>query len=320
MVQLLLFYLFLAFPVWAGDGVIHPTDSSACARAWAPYLEGFEKYQHLNTDAFTMKQLGPGQHGGKRIVFERSAEWFDSRKSFKRDGADFTQDLRVFPQLLGTKNAHFFGFEQLSDKQMALPDVGELNGAISKFNEGLSADDPLRMPLRFYETPEAFVSSDEYVRRFVDKNELPISRSGRQFMHDISVHSLEGFFLDNRLIETLRGRAKLWLDFMQSVQTPKMSSARKDLLKATHKKVMTSLLRQIDFLGTVTGPEFKVELFPVVAHDPPEFFSKFVTDPELAVRLREFLVAGEKWTPVDATALMQKPLEARRARLESLNR
>jgi hypothetical protein len=94
----------------------------------------------LTTDLFGVTRVTEGSYGGKRIEVFRRLGWHDPHQDLP-DKADLTQDLRLFSELLGAKEAEFFGFEILSHRQARFPDPDELNGAIERFNAGLDPVD-----------------------------------------------------------------------------------------------------------------------------------------------------------------------------------
>lgn len=207
----------------------------------------------LDTDAFEVKGVRAGAHGGNRVVVERKFGWADLRKDFSSTGADYTQDLRLFPELLGKKGARFFGYEILNKKQATLPDIGEINGAIRRFNSGLPENDPRRIEVSFYSTQDSFVSAEQYVRRFADHGQLPMASSGRQSYHDATTHALQGMTVPNSVVTAYRARSKLWLEFADSIKKSESSPDELNALKIADDKAIDALTDQIDKMGMGVG-------------------------------------------------------------------
>jgi hypothetical protein len=221
-------------------------------------VSAFELYNYRTEH---LKGVGflAGQHGGKRIVVQGEIHTFgkrqyiqfhDMKKDFTTGGADGTQDLRVYPKILGEREANFFGYRQIDHKHVTVPDVNELNGAIAKFNQGLSSNDPRRIEISFYWTGEAFVSNREYIERFARYGQLPIARNGRQFYHDISAHGLAGLLTDNAVPTAIRNTSTLWLEFVKHCESLRLSSDELAQLKVVNDQVLKDLSWQIDQIGS----------------------------------------------------------------------
>ncbi|MBK8201569.1 MAG: hypothetical protein IPK68_04370 [Bdellovibrionales bacterium] len=158
------------------------------------------KFQSL---AFDVVDFLPGKHGGRRLIVKRKGPWFDLKNELDEKVGDVVPDLRANIFLLGEKEASFFGFELLDDFTLTVPDVRELNGAISKFDSGLHTEDPRRIAISAYEIPNVTNSMTDYLGNFINDGQIPISQNGKGFFHDIGAHAIEGFFVDNRLVEVI---------------------------------------------------------------------------------------------------------------------
>jgi len=209
------------------------------------------KYSSINSDLFRVSSVVKGLHGGERLVLRRSIAWHDGRRNANEDMASITQDLRLPPALLGRLEARFFGFQQISSKEMVVPTVEEINKAIAEFNSGLSKDDLRFIKIKFYESNKPIETSEDYVRRFAESSEIPISMMGRSYTHDISAHVLENIFAPNEYFEIFQSRARLWLDFVDSVKRYHSDDTRGFL--NWNQRIMDALSFQIDQLGMSSG-------------------------------------------------------------------
>lgn len=210
-----------------------------------------EEYARRSTDAFVVKKIYSGSHGGNRIAVERQGTWSDTRKDFTKGGGDIVLDLRTWPQVLGSKEADFFGYRVVSDKFVILPDEKELSGAISKFNEGLPANAPERIAIDYYPTKSSFNSKATYVRKFAEEGKLPISTNGRQFYHDTLGHGMQGVIFNNEFVDVMRSRSKMWLDFVDSQKN--LTDVEQAALNKINDKIIKNLANDIDQSGNLMG-------------------------------------------------------------------
>jgi hypothetical protein len=229
---------------------IHPLSMEELRRLRVDLLS---EYPREGSDLFPLVNVMPGRHGGRRLIVKRQGSWWDYRKDFNPGGGDLTQDLRFFPIMLG-REAEFFGYRWLTDEHVMIPDIAELNGAIDAFNRGLAAGDPRRLLVKFYPTEDSFIPLEDYVRNFVYKSSIPISRNGRQFLHDMSSHAIEDFFLPQDYVRFAQARGKLWFDFTESLGSKYAADPLfLKALEAYSAKGVSLLAQHYDYLGMAGG-------------------------------------------------------------------
>lgn len=206
----------------------------------------------LSYTAFQVVETRPGTHGGHRIVVKRTGSWFDFEKEIG-DRGDLVIDLRFFPHVLGEEVARFFGYEILNDRHIVIPDVDELNGAIAKFNSSLPEGDSRRILLQYYPIPGVHNSVNEYINMFNNNLAIPISQEGKSFFHDMSVHSLQGFFVDNDIVVAVHQRVSITLRVVEHLKEVfQGSSIENDVKKVSH-EVKSSLTGLVDQIGGLVG-------------------------------------------------------------------
>jgi hypothetical protein len=166
------------------------------------------------------------------------------RKDFSDSGADFMTDFRAIPQLLGEKGAWFFGYRWLDATHFVLPDREEINGAIRAYNSGLDPNDERYLPGYFFNSDTSFGTVDENIEKFASAGGVPWSQEGAQFLHDVTGHALEGFWIARSLWDIAQLRTRIWLEFVESLP-PVMATQ----FAAGLEKVSDRFSNQIDGLG-----------------------------------------------------------------------
>ncbi len=207
-----------------------------------------ENSDTLTYEAFEVVGRNPGIHGGQRTIVRRTGSWFDFEKELKKKG-DLVIDLRFFPHVLGEKEAQFFGFELLDDHHISLPDVEEINGAIEKYNSLLPENDPRRILLRYYSIPEVHNTVHEYVTMFRDNLAIPISSNGKSYFHDVSAHSMQGFFVDNLVIHIIQQRVELAFAAVEHIKSRFRGTPDEPRAIKLSSKVKGQLASLIDQIG-----------------------------------------------------------------------
>ncbi|MCB0361747.1 MAG: hypothetical protein KDD35_03460 [Bdellovibrionales bacterium] len=152
---------------------------------------------------FKIVDVYKGLHGGHRLVLETQWVWADDQKIFDDTevrAGDVTIDLRFFPYLLGPDVAFFFGYQIIDDHHLTVPTYEEIEGAIEKYNEGLSFEHPDYWPIRHYKSHSVFENEKTFIDRFINDFRKPISLVRRGFYHDISTHVMESLFAPKNAI------------------------------------------------------------------------------------------------------------------------
>lgn len=218
------------------------------------------QYNKLSYEHFDMVNLKPGLHGGQRVVVKRKGSWFDFKKELLEKG-DLVIDLRLMPHILGKKEARFFGFEIIDNYHITLPDVKELTGAIEKFNAALPKGDRRRIEMSYYPIAGVHNSVSEYFERFIKNKEIPISLKGKSFFHDISAHSMQGFFIDNRIVNAIHERAVFINRLTQTLNSSFQGTSFEKEIKKTSQHLKTQIVSLIDqqagFLSLSVYPELR---------------------------------------------------------------
>lgn len=249
------------------------------ARERAASLSASEDLRNFQSLAFDVVGFQTGKHGGKRLIVKRKGPWFDFKSELDEKVGDIVPDLRANIFLLGEKEAAFFGFELLDDFTLTVPDVMELNGAISRFNSELRTEDPRRIVISVYEIPDVTNSIKDYLGNFIHNGQIPISQKGKGFFHDIGVHAIEGFFVDNRLVEIIKSRTGLIGELLSELRSDLDGKSVLPEFKRASVEIRNSLAGMIDQIGAFgslfLNPEARIffgriglQQYYAVADDP----------------------------------------------------
>lgn len=157
-----------------------------------------------------------GSHGG---LLNRVEPKVDSWKSFVTRYYDNPQgDVRWPLQILGEKTANFFGFKWSSrwsgffKRTLLLPEVDELNGALSRLLETNKHDLKFN-PITLYEEYRFKTPDREYVTRFALNRAIPIAPEGSFYFHDLDYHFLGYLLAPTEYFELARLQAQILVDF-----------------------------------------------------------------------------------------------------------
>ena len=215
-------------------------------------------YSLLKTDLFTVVTSRPGKYGGRILKVKTRGPWSDMRFSRSREG-DAIIDMRVPIKVLGKDVAEFFGFKQIDDFTMEIPDAKAIEGAINKFNDGLAPDDPRRILILPEEVNKIFQPELNYHNRLLKHSRVPVSRRGRQFYHDILAHAWIGMLLDNQVVSVLKHRDQI-LDGFENFATPSLNSpVDRMILKKAINKFNSDTVSEFDNLGRLVSTFMRVE-------------------------------------------------------------
>lgn len=228
------------------------------------------KYDHIHTDLFSIvgEVTPPGRKETLLTVQLDHGAIADTRKFFSYDDpahlqGDVITDFRILPKVLGEKGARFFGYAvNEAAHQATIPTTAALNEAIDLFNRRVTQLAPgqakkLKIPITFYETPGTFMSKEEYVQRFRDFGQLPISGRYRMFFHDITSHSMEGFFIDHRIFEIVQQNLHNLEDVTKAARSGKLglSDSALEAFEKGYQEMIEDAASQIDRLG-MGGSDF----------------------------------------------------------------
>lgn len=249
------------------------------ARERTTSLSTSEDLRNFQSLAFDVVGSQTGKRGGKRLIVKRKGPWFDLKDEIDEKVGDVVPDLRANIFLLGEKEAAFFGFELLDDFTLTVPDIVELNGAISRFNSGLRSEDPRRIVISAYEIPDVTNSLTDYLGKFIGTGQIPISQKGKGFFHDIGAHAIEGFFVDNRLVEIINSRTDLIIKLLSELRLDVDGKSILPEFKRVSVEIRNDLAGMIDQMGAFgslfLNPEARIffgqigiQQYYAVADDP----------------------------------------------------
>ncbi|MBK9039996.1 MAG: hypothetical protein IPL83_12670 [Bdellovibrionales bacterium] len=264
------------------------------ARERTASLSTSDDLRNFQSLAFDVVDSRPGVHGGKRLIVKRKGPWFDLKSEIDEKVGDLVPDLRANIFLLGKKEAAFFGFELLDDFTLTVPDARELNGAISRFNSGLHPEDPRRIAISVYEIPEVTNSLTDYLGNFIHDGQIPISQKGKGFFHDIGAHAIEGFFVDNRLVEIIKSRTDFIGKLLSELRLDVDGKSVLPEFKRASAEIRNSLVSMIDQLGAFgslfLNPEDRIFFGRIGLQQ----YEAVIDDPKLKELLPEDLVEFTK--------------------------
>lgn len=209
----------------------------------------------INTDIFRVIGAYKGLHGGYRLRIATEMVWGDARRGFDpnlKAAGDITMDLRTWPYLLGPRAAFYFGYQILDGQTITVPTVDEIQGALDRYNEGLSPDSEGYIHLNYYKSKHIFENPETFLRRFAGDISKPLSVVQRSFFHDISSHALEAFLLPNSLIFYAAKVSSIGVRFLDQYGHRLRKKMRDHLLSA--------LVGQIDHLANAFAAYFPQEL------------------------------------------------------------
>jgi hypothetical protein len=156
-----------------------------------------------------------GHNGGQIYTVKRKSiqiPWLSDASSHH---AALQGDPRWFINTFGNKGAETFGFKQIDDLTLEIPDAIEISRSIDLINERMSHQ-RLAQPIaiHFYPSPQERVPVDEYLTRWAQEGSLPLAERHMSMIHDTSYH-VPSILIPPRLVELSRLQTQYLLDFVK---------------------------------------------------------------------------------------------------------
>ena len=229
-----LFLILLLAAITATAHSVHASEAT-CAAAMERFLKetGNEKFTATLEDLHSLKMPSlreveriPGQHGGEVIVVERTKDhWASSHTTV---AFDLQGDPRWFIQVFTPEVAAFFGYKQLDNKTITMPDIVELKGAIAKVNKVLTAAGHEPINLSFFRSTAENTKVNTYLEKFIRDLEIPLAGDGNHMFHDLSFHA-PSITLPRRVLEYGAARYKFILEFTEFLKNKYREDSAKGL-------------------------------------------------------------------------------------------
>jgi hypothetical protein len=278
----------LAVLFWSSLGLAENACEDFYEMAWARAKIVQDSHLNIHSNLFSIVDVLPGLHGGKRYVIETKGAWHDFVKDFTEEGGDLIQDLRLYAAVLGKEAARFFGYEILDNNRVVIPSALEVTNAIKKFNESLPDNDPRHIAVGTYPTAEGFVAAETYRYEFLKNSRIPISLKKRHFFHDISGHALQGFFIPNEITDTLRARLIVLQKFANRIRARALSDS-----EAIEKHIGTLIDRYSNLANFSLNLETRVRLGRLGSEIfDKSALAKSVTEPHELYQLMQLYNSG----------------------------
>lgn len=172
----------------------------------------------------------PGLHGGRLLIavkYESYDSWFSRYQIVPAAGQG---DPRMLTTLLGSPLAHFFGIRQISEHEITIPDMDEMNGAIKTLNAALIELGYKPIPISFFKMGEAKHNSRAYIESFASKFQLPFATDLVLMLHDISLH-IQSVAFPVEILVPIGHRYQLAVKFYDYAKTHALPSFFFDLDK-----------------------------------------------------------------------------------------
>lgn len=155
-----------------------------------------------------------GDHSGTLSILEAlNKEWSPSWASQYQVQPRAPQgDPRQIVSLLGAQLAYFFGFREVDDYAITIPDIKEINGALAKLNAALIELGYEPIQIGFYSQGPSEKGSYYYITHFYEKGLLPMAPRGLLRVHDISYH-LPAIILNQVLLKPVMEKYRRAIEF-----------------------------------------------------------------------------------------------------------
>lgn len=222
-----------------------------------------------------------GRHKGKLITLERTGPtWGSFHSTAENKNFDPQGDPRLFIETIGKEAAEFFGYRQIDDTHIQVPDYREFTNAVKKINDGLRAQNKPVLPIRFYPAPSSkkTVVSD-YVKAYQRTGSIPIAELGNHYLHDINFHT-SAIFLPPEFVRYTQARIKYCHDFYDFVESKAKTTEEKAAIRYFRFLSNQTLTRQIDNLtGDVANTIVRyVKKTHGEGREPDEYFENLWTN------------------------------------------
>ncbi len=163
----------------------------------------------------------PGNFNGSIFTLKREKEhlpWMSNAESHR---AAVQGDPRWFINTFGELPAKIFGFTQVDDLTLEIPNAVELSGAIEAINSKLKTYHRKEfIPVKFYPSFQERVPAQAYLEKWADEGALPLAEKHASMVHDISYHA-PAILLPPKLVEHSRIQTRVLLDFISFIESQK---------------------------------------------------------------------------------------------------
>lgn len=218
---------------------------NSCITNLIPGEALFEKVKSVHERSVLLTgQSLPGFHGGRLLIVTKNEfldSWYSTYQIYPAAGQG---DPRMLVALLGSELAHFFGIRQISDSEITIPDITELNGAIKALNQALVELGYKPIPLTFFPQGEEQHNARTYVENFTHRHMLPYANHIVLKIHDVALH-ISSIAIPETMFEPIHRRYDLALRFYDYAKT----QARPRFFAALDDQYFHHLDRSLD-LGT----------------------------------------------------------------------
>lgn len=156
-----------------------------------------------------------GKNGGQIYTIKRKSPQIPWLSDASSHNAALQGDPRWFINTFGDKGAEAFGFKQIDDLTLEIPDAVEISRSIDIINQRMSQQrlgEPIA--IHFYPSPQERVPVDEYLTRWSEEGSLPLAERHMSMIHDTSYHT-PSILIPPRLVELSRNQTKYLLDFVK---------------------------------------------------------------------------------------------------------
>ncbi len=264
-------------------------------------------YSLLKTDLFEIMASRPGKYGGRILTVKTKGPWSDFRQS--RTDADAIIDMRVPIHVL-REIAAFFGFKQIDDYTMEIPDAEALTGSINKFNEGLAENDPRRILISPEMVNKVFQPKINYYNRLLKHRRVAVSRRGRQFYHDLLAHAWIWFLVDNRIVHVMENRDKI-MDSFYEFARQKLTPKELEELEIALRESKETTVGEFDNFGRISSTFIRISNLAWLSESAGKSWPKYeaalshipesqrqeIRTNSLGVTVTAATVKDSRWTP-----------------------
>lgn len=203
-----------------------------------------------------------------RKTVSQSAEWHDFQINPDKPG-----DIRWGAQFLPTALKEMLGINALNRQgqsvdalspevfyvQVPTPATGRR--VLTHLESKMKQKNPHYKLINFYETGGDILSGLQYLQNFASRAELPISKEGHLFEHDLNYHYYSSLVTPSFFTKALQNRAQVFLEFHRFVKEKSLHSREyAELFKALSENHLPELVERIDLsTGNLFGSTVRMK-------------------------------------------------------------
>jgi hypothetical protein len=166
-------------------------------------------------------QSKDGNFKGSIFTLKREKEYLPWMSNAESHRAAVQGDPRWFINTFGEVPAMIFGFKQVDDFTLEIPNAVELSGAIEAINSTLKTYHRKEfIPVKFYPSFQERVPVQDYLEKWAIEGALPLAEKHASMIHDISYHA-PAILLPPKLVEHSRRQTRCLLDFISFIEAHK---------------------------------------------------------------------------------------------------